>query len=54
MKNILALSAIFVLVVSLLTSEAFAQKEDSTPYGTLSIDGDFFKIFGDQFELLQI
>jgi len=54
MKNILALSAIFVLVVSLLTSEAFAQKEDSTTYGNLSIDGDFFTILGDQFELLQI
>jgi len=40
--NRLGLFAIFVLVVSLLITEAFAEMEDSTPYGNLSIDRDFF------------
>ena len=56
-KNRLVLFAILVLIVSLLTistDEAFALKSDATEYGTISIDGDLFSIFGDDFALLQI
>jgi len=51
---IIGISVVFFLVSVISISDAFALKSDATPYGTISIDGDVFSIYGDDSELLQI